>query len=89
MTALSNRTFPLNHTLYKGDYVGRELQVVSGFYGGNVVKDFKIGNTRIKICNDYCHDKTPEAVQVILNRIAYRAYEQLAQQETIAQSYTE
>ena len=47
---------------------------------GNVVKDFKIGNTRIKICDDYCRDKTPEAVQAVLDRIADRVQEQLAMQ---------
>ena len=47
---------------------------------GNVVKDFLIGNTRIKICDDYCRDTTPEAVQAILTRIADRTGEQLAMQ---------
>ena len=45
---------------------------------GNVVRDFLIGNTRIKICDDYCRDATPEAVQTILIRIADRTQEQLA-----------
>ena len=47
---------------------------------GNVVKDFQIGNTRIKICDNYCRDTTPEAVQVILDRIANRVQDQLAMQ---------
>ena len=47
---------------------------------GNVVKDFLIGNTRIKICDDYCRDTTPEAVQAILDRIADRTGEQLVMQ---------
>lgn len=46
--------------------------------GGNIVKSFKIGNTSLKICDDYCRSKTPEEVQVILNRIARRAMESLA-----------
>jgi len=50
---------------------------------GNVVKDFLIGNTRIKICDDYCRDTTPEAVQAILDRIADRTGEQLAMQAVI------
>lgn len=37
---------------------------------GHVVEEFKIGNTRIKICDDYCRDKTPEDVEAILKRIA-------------------
>ena len=52
---------------------------------GNVVKDFLIGNTRIKICDDYCRDTTSEAVQAILTRIADRTGEQLAMQ-TVTQS---
>ena len=47
---------------------------------GNVVKDFQIGNTRIKICDDYCRDTSPEEVQAILDRIADRIQEQLAMQ---------
>lgn len=37
---------------------------------GHVVEEFKIGNTKIKICDDYCKDKTPEDVEAILKRIA-------------------
>jgi len=37
---------------------------------GNVVKEYKIGNTRIKICDDAYRNKTPEEVQEILRRIA-------------------
>ena len=47
---------------------------------GNVVKDFQIGNTRIKICDDYCRDTSPDEVQAILDRIADRVQEQLAMQ---------
>ena len=50
---------------------------------GNVVKDFQIGNTRIKICDDYCRDTTPEAVQSIIDRIANRVQEQLVMQVLI------
>ena len=57
--------------------------MVADLSKGSVVKDFKIDNTRIKICDDYCRDKTPEAVQDILNRIAERAQEQLAMQAVI------
>jgi len=37
---------------------------------GHVVEELKIGNTRIKICDDYCRDKTSEEVEAILARIA-------------------
>lgn len=37
---------------------------------GNVVKDFYVGHTRIKICDDCCRDTTPEQVEEILTRIA-------------------
>ena len=36
-----------------------------------VVHEEKIGNTTIRIHDDYCRDKTPEQVQAILDRIAY------------------
>lgn len=36
----------------------------------HIVKDFIIGNTRIKIADNYCRDKTPEEVQEILRHIA-------------------
>ena len=37
---------------------------------GNVVEEFKIGNTKVRICDDYCRDKTPEDVDAILKNIA-------------------
>jgi len=55
---------------------------------GNVVKDFLIGNTRIKICDDYCRDTTSETAQVILDRIADRTQEQLSIQ-VVTQSNTD
>ena len=39
---------------------------------GHVVKDFCIGNTHVKICDDYCRDKTKEEVDEILARIAQK-----------------
>lgn len=44
---------------------------------GHVVEEFKIGNTQIKICDDYCRDKTPEEVDAILARIARTAQRSL------------
>lgn len=38
-----------------------------------IAKDFKIGNTRIRIATDFCDTKTPEQVQKILERIAETA----------------
>ena len=91
MTALSNKTYPTNHTLYRSGYIvkGLSLVVVSRKSNGNVVKDFKIGNTRIKICDDYCRDKQPEVVQATLDRIAFRAQEQLSVQQSLSQSQVE
>lgn len=37
---------------------------------GNVVKEFNIGNTRVKICDDHCRGKTTQDVEAILRRIA-------------------
>ena len=39
----------------------------------NIVKDITLGNTRIKIADDYCRDKTPEDVRKILKEIARAA----------------
>ncbi len=44
---------------------------------GHVVKEWKIGNTTVRICDDYCRDKTPEEVDAILRRIADICYEPL------------
>ena len=39
----------------------------------NIVRDFTVGNTRIKIADDCCREKTPEDVQRILKEIAQAA----------------
>ncbi|MCT8978685.1 hypothetical protein N4T77_19015 [Clostridium sp. CX1] len=36
---------------------------------GNVVQEYKIGNTTIKICDDAYRDKTPEDIKKILERV--------------------
>ena len=41
--------------------------------GPNIVRDFTVGNTRIKIADDCCRDKTPEDVRRILREIAQAA----------------
>lgn len=39
----------------------------------HIVREFKIGNTRIKIADNYCAGKTKEEVQRILKEIAATA----------------
>lgn len=36
---------------------------------GNIVEEYKIGNTTIKICDSAYKDKTPEDINKILERI--------------------
>lgn len=36
---------------------------------GTVVEEFKLGNTRIKICNDAYINRTPEEIEKSLKRI--------------------
>lgn len=40
---------------------------------GHIVEEFMIGNTKVKICDDYCRDKSPEYIQMTLKRIAANA----------------
>ena len=47
---------------------------------GNIVREFSIGNTKIKICDDYCRDKTKQDVERILERIASNAQAKLSAQ---------
>ena len=49
--------------------------------GGNVVKDFNLDSTRIKICDDYCRDKQPGDLQTILDHISHRVQNQLVMQQ--------
>lgn len=39
----------------------------------NIVREFTVGNTRIKIADDCCRDITPESVRKILREIAQSA----------------
>jgi len=48
---------------------------------GEIVKDFMVGNTRIKINDAYCRDKTPEEVDAILRDISIKAERALVAQE--------
>ena len=43
--------------------------------GANVVRDFQIGNTRVRIADNYCK-KTASDVERILQRIAKQAQRQ-------------
>lgn len=50
----------------------------------NIVRSFQIGNTTIKIADNYCKDVTDEEVEQILSRIArtlqpYFSAEQIAE----------
>ena len=45
--------------------------------GANVVRDFQIGNTRIKLADDYCKKTTCE-VERLLKRIAEQAQRQFS-----------
>lgn len=40
---------------------------------GNVVKEFNIGKTRVRICDDYCRGKTKQDIEEILRRIVRNA----------------
>lgn len=40
---------------------------------GNVVQEFSIGKTRVRICDDFCSGKTKDDVETILRRIAKNA----------------
>ena len=41
----------------------------------NIVEEFKLGNTSIKICDDYCYNRLDTDIEAILNSIARRAQE--------------
>jgi len=47
---------------------------------GKIVREFNVGNTRIKINDAYCRDKTPEDVEKILAGIAAKAQAALTAQ---------
>lgn len=49
----------------------------------DLVEEFKIGNTSIKIYDTYCKNKTPEEIQAILERCSYIASEALSRQGSI------
>ena len=58
----------------------KEQKQVNEEKQGIIVRDFKVGNTRIKINDAYCRERTQTDVQAILARISRRAQKQLATQ---------
>lgn len=44
---------------------------------GNVVSEFTLGKTKIRICDDYCHNKTKAEVDEILDRVSAMAFRAL------------
>lgn len=44
----------------------------------NFVEEYRVGNTLIRIADNYCRDKTPEDVRRILKEIGHRAYAAIA-----------
>ena len=50
---------------------------------GNVVKDYYIFNTHVKICDDYCRDRPRADIEAILARISHDAQKQLSAPATI------
>lgn len=47
----------------------------------HIVEDFMIGNTRIKIADNYCRNTTKEEVDRIMNRVKQIALDAWAAQE--------
>lgn len=43
----------------------------------NIVRDFSIGNTKIKIADNYCAGKTADDVKLILRNVAEKAQRSL------------
>ena len=37
-----------------------DREILDRIHVGNIIEDFKVGNTRIMICDDDCRDKGPE-----------------------------
>ena len=49
---------------------------------GNAVESLHIGNTRVRICDDYWRSRTPEEIKAILDRISLRAIGSLTAETT-------
>lgn len=58
---------------------GRE-PAVADIKEGNVIDRFTMGNIKVKICDDYCRDKTKIEVDRILKRITKIALDDFRRQ---------
>ena len=41
----------------------------------NIVEEFNLGETQVKICDDYCYNRLDTDIEAILNSIARKAQE--------------
>lgn len=46
-----------------------------------IVEDYKIGNTRIKIADDYCSSKNDKDVEKILRRVAVSVHRHFREEQ--------
>lgn len=46
-----------------------------------IVEDYKIGNTRIKIADDYCSSKNDKDVEKILHRVAVSTHRHFREEQ--------
>lgn len=60
------------YTLQRGDVCVSETNKREA---NHVVEEFMVGNTYIKICDDYCYSRSNKDIEAILNRIARKAQE--------------
>jgi hypothetical protein len=51
------------------------------FPTGHVVEEYRVGNARVLISDDYCRNRTKEEVDAILAGVAARAYADLISME--------
>lgn len=49
---------------------GKDMRETTNLFKGNCVKEIVEGESRIRICDDYCRKKSQEDVKEILNNIA-------------------
>ena len=60
---------------------GRGGRLMERVKQGNIVKEFSLGNTKVRIADDFCRDKTPEEVDAILKRISCIALNHMLSKE--------
>lgn len=49
----------------------------------HVVEEFVLGNTRIKICDDHCYNRSDKEIEAILAQIARKAQEYFTATATV------